>query len=70
MKIIFYVFILSVFFNVICIVVRGKLESRQVLVVSKNFVIFFEYLKYVYLIDFIKLYFYQEVYNVDIYFKD
>lgn len=57
MKIILYVPILSAFLNAICIAARGKLESRQVLAASKNFVTSFEHLKYVYPIDFIKLHF-------------
>lgn len=57
MKIILYVPILSAFLNTICIAARGKLESRQVLAASKNFVTSFEHLKYVYPIDFIKLHF-------------
>lgn len=57
MKIILYVPILSAFLDAICIAARGKLESRQVLAASKNFVTSFEHLKYVYPIDFIKLHF-------------
>lgn len=57
MKIILCVPILSAFLNAICIAARGKLESRQVLAASKNFVTSFEHLKYVYPIDFIKLHF-------------
>ena len=70
MKIILYVPILSAFLNAICIAARGKLESRQVLAASKNFVTSFEHLKYVYPIDFIKLHFHQEAYNVDTHLKD